>query len=208
MITIFGASGRIGGQVVRQGLEAGHEITAVVRGELAHAAHPRLTVVRADVMDPAAITAAVAGAQAVISALGPPNGRPTTVLSDGVRSIMTAMEKSGTSRLLVVSADGAFPSPADGPLMRTVLRPLLQRILRNVFTDTRAMEELVRASSLDWTIVRPPRLTNAPLTRAYRLAADGPLPGARSVPRADVADCLLALAPDPAYRRATVTVAT
>lgn len=200
MLTIFGASGRIGGHLVSQALDAGHDVTAVVRGTLNTPAHPRLTVFRANLLDPTAITEAVDGADAVISALGPPNNKPSTINSDGVASIMTAMEKTGTSRLLAVSAEGAFVTSADSALMRTVVKPMVGFVLRNHFRDIRAMEEIVRASTLDWTLVRPPQLKDGPLTRAYRRSLE-PLPQALKINRADVADCLLTLAADPSTHR-------
>ncbi|GAA3242232.1 NAD(P)-binding oxidoreductase [Actinocorallia longicatena] len=208
MITVFGASGRIGGLLVRQALDSGHEVRAVVRGTLTEAARPGLTVIRANVLDPTEITEAVTGADAVFSTLGPPNTRPTTILTDGLRSITTAMTKAGTTRLLAVSADGAYPNPTDGPVLRAVGRPLLQRVLRHTFADVRTMEDLIRTTPLDWTILRAPRLTDTPSQGAYRTSTGTPLPRARKIPRTDVAACLLALAPDPSSHRTTITVAT
>jgi putative NADH-flavin reductase len=206
MFTIFGASGRIGGELLRQSLDAGHEVTAVVRSGL-DLTHPRLTVVQADVMDPGAITGAVDGADAVFSALGPHGTGPTTVCSDGVRSIATAMAKAGAQRLLVVSADGPYIYPENGLLMRRVAKPLVQRMLRQGFADLLRMEETIRNTDLNWTVVRPPRLTNGPLTRDYRTAIDAGLRGGSKISRADVADCMLGLATDPGVHRNTVSVA-
>jgi putative NADH-flavin reductase len=206
MFTIFGASGRIGGELLSQSLEAGHEVTAVVRGGL-DLAHPRLTVVKADVMDPGAITDAVDGADAVFSALGPRGTGPTTVCSDGVRSIVTAMAKTGAQRLVAVSADGPYVYPENGLLMRRVAKPIVQRVLRHGFADLLTMEEAIRNTDLNWTVVRPPRLTDGPLTRSYRTAIDAGLRGGSKISRADVADCMLGLATDPGVHRNTVSVA-
>jgi putative NADH-flavin reductase len=206
MFTIFGASGRIGGELLRQSLDGGHEVTAVVRGDL-DLAHPRLTVVKADVMDPGAITGAVDGADAVLSALGPRGSGPTTVCTDGVRSIVTAMAKTGAQRLLVVSADGPYVYPEDGLLMRRAAKPIVQRALRHRFADLLTMEETIRNTDLNWTVVRPPRLTDGPLTRNYRTAIDAGLRGSSKISRADVADCMLGLATDPGLHRNTVALA-
>ncbi|MEV0197075.1 SDR family oxidoreductase [Nonomuraea sp. NPDC050691] len=193
-ITVFGATGGTGWRVVGQGLEAGHEVTAVVRNPAGLERHdlsgPRLTVIRADVMDPAAIRPAVAGRDAVVSAIGPRGRGPTTVCADATASIMEAMEAEGVRRLVVVSASG-FVTEGDGPLTRLLAKPILNRVLRHAFADMRRMEDLVRASGLDWTIVRPPQLTEGPRTGSYRSAIDRNVRGGVRVSRADLADCVL-----------------
>ncbi|MCW2890208.1 MAG: hypothetical protein QOE54_7060 [Streptosporangiaceae bacterium] len=215
-LTIFGATGGIGTLLVRQSLEAGHQVTAVVRGDpeviataLTRRAHEGLTIVRADVMDPMAIEPILAGQDAVLSAIGSRDGRaPTTVSADSVFSITTAMDKAGVRRLVTISAAGAFTEEADGPLVRLVAKPLMQRVLlRHSFADLRAAEELIRDSGLDWTIMRPPRLTEGPRTRDYRMAADRGLRRGYLISRADVADCVLGLLDDPDFHGATVAVA-
>ncbi|GAA2299813.1 SDR family oxidoreductase [Nonomuraea roseoviolacea subsp. roseoviolacea] len=191
---MFGATGRTGWRVVGQALHAGHEVTAVVRDPAALERHnlggPRLTVVRADVMDPAAIRPAVAGHDAVVSAIGPRGSGPTTVCADSIASIMEAMAAEGVRRLVAVSASG-FVREGDGPLTRLVAKPILNRVLRHAFADMRRMEDLVRASGLDWTIVRPPQLTEGPRTGSYRSAIDRNVRGGVRVSRADLADCVL-----------------
>ncbi|MCP2347909.1 NAD(P)-dependent oxidoreductase [Nonomuraea roseoviolacea] len=193
-ITVFGATGRTGWRVVGQALHAGHEVTAVVRDPAALERHnlggPRLTVVRADVMDPAAIRPAVAGHDAVVSAIGPRGSGPTTVCADSIASIMEAMAAEEVRRLVAVSASG-FVREGDGPLTRLVAKPILSRVLRHAFADMRRMEDLVRASRLDWTIVRPPQLTEGPRTGSYRSAIDRNVRGGVRVSRADLADCVL-----------------
>lgn len=196
-LTVFGASGRTGTQVVRQALAAGHEVTAVVRDEarLGVPSAPRLRVVRADVMEPAAIAPALEGADAVVSALGPRRGGPPAVLTDGMRSILKAMGSTGARRLVVVSASGMFAEDGEPPLTRFVAKPLLQAILRDGTADGRRMEDLITASGTDWTIMRPARLTNAPRGQ-YRIAFDRYVSGRTR--RADLADAILAALADPA----------
>lgn len=197
-ITVFGASGRTGTQIVSQALDAGHHVVAVVRdpSRLQVPARPELRVVRADVMDPEAIGAAIENSDAVVSALGPHGLTPTTVLSDGVSGILQAMDKTGPRRLIVVSANGAYPGDEDGPFTRLLLRPLLQRILRNNFADTHRMDDEILASSTDWTIMRPPQLTKGPRSGRYRTAIDRHI--GRRISRADLADAILKAIADPA----------
>jgi uncharacterized protein YbjT (DUF2867 family) len=210
-LTVFGASGGTGTQVVRQALDAGHQVTAVVRdrGRLAVADHPGLDVVVADVMRPAAIEDAVAGRDAVVSALGH-SRRPgerraaahSPVCTDSARSITAAMRAAGTARLVVVSASGPF-TDGDGPVMRFLAKPITQRVLRDPFADLVAMEEVVRGSGLDWTILRPPRLTGKPLTGRYRTRRELNVPRGLVLPRADLAHLILAVCGDPdSYRTA------
>ncbi|MCO6005809.1 SDR family oxidoreductase [Actinoallomurus purpureus] len=208
-LTIFGASGGTGTRLVRQALERGHEVTAVVRdpARLAVPAHDRLTVVTADVMDPAAIEPAVAGADAVVSALGHRDTGPTTVCQDGARSIIEAMSKAGVRRFLMVSAAGFVTDAGDGPVTRYVAKPILQRILRHAFADMRRAEEEVRDSDLDWTIVRPPRLIDKEGTGRYRTAIDLNVRGGIQISRADLATGLLDLVPDDSVVRRHVSIA-
>ncbi|TDC90625.1 NAD(P)H-binding protein [Actinomadura sp. 7K507] len=199
-LTIFGATGGTGARLVRRALDGGDEVTAVVRdparlpGELRSAAD----VVQADVMDPAAIEKAVTGRDAVITAIGTREGRaPTSVCADSAHAIAGAMKAAGTRRLVVVSASGLDAGPGDDPLTRFVVKPLiLQRILKHAFADMRAAEDATRASGLDWTIVRPPRLTEGPGAGRYRKAVDRHVLGGFSMARADLASALLDLAGD------------
>lgn len=197
-LTVIGATGGIGTEVVRQALDAGHEVTAAVRDpdRMAVTAPDRLRVVQADVLDAEAVLPAVKGADAVVSALGPRRGGPTTVVCDGARAALTAMGTANVRRLVIVSANGAYYGPGDDLIGRLVVKPILQRLLREGFADLHRMEDLVRASHTDWTIVRPPRLTNRPRTGRYRTAIDAHV--GISIARADVADAILAALADPA----------
>ncbi len=199
-LTIFGATGGTGSCLVEQALAAGHDVTAVVRdpARVAAAGHPRLHVVTADIMDPDAITAPLWGAYAVLTAAGPRGTGPTTVIEDSVRSIIAAMQKSGARRLLALSGS-IVADEGESPLLRYVLKPVARRtFLRHVCTDMRAGESEVEASDLDWTIIRPPRLTSKPATGTYRTAIDRNLRSGLTVTRADLAAYMLSIISDPA----------
>jgi len=224
-LTVFGATGGTGTHLVEQALAAGHEVTAVVRdparlrvtdrarvaaqvGSPGTPAGPRLRVVTADVMDPAAITGAVTDAGAVVCTLGPRGAGPTTVIQDSHRSIISAMQRAGTRRLLSVSGSIAADD-GEGPAMRYLVKPLARAtFLRNVCADMRAAEAEVRASGLDWTIVRPPRLLDRPARGSYRTALDRNLPRGLTIPRADLAAGLLAMLADPATFHRHVGIAS
>ena len=208
-LTVFGATGATGTQVTEQALAAGHEVTAVVRRQsrLAIPAHPLLRVVTADVMDADSIMPAVAGSDAVVTTIGPRGTGPTTVIQDSVRAIIAAMQKAGGRRLLVLSGSSR-PTRARACICYMV-KPVARRtFLRHVCADMRAGESQVRASGLDWTIVRPPALTSKPATGHYRTAVDRNLPHGFRVTRADLAACVLALVDDPASLRRHIGIAS
>ena len=208
-LTVIGATGGIGTEVTRQALAAGHEVVAPVRRPDRMAVrHDRLTVERADVRDPEQLRDAVKRSDAIISALGPRRGETSdTVLRDSASAVLAAMRDAGVSRLVVVSADGAFIEPTDGPVMRFVLKPVAMRVLREHFSDVRAMETVVRASGADWTLVRPPRLTDKPGTGRYRTRLDGPVRRGLTIARADVAHAILRAVDDPTTIRHWLGVA-
>ena len=118
------------------------------------------------------------------------------------------MQKSGARRLLMLSGSIAADE-GESPYMRYMVKPLARRtFLRHVCADMRAGEREVRASDLDWTIVRPPALTSKPATGKYRTAIDRNLPHGFRVSRADLATCLLALADDPESVRKHIGIAS
>jgi putative NADH-flavin reductase len=208
-LTIFGATGATGTAFTAQALAAGNDVTAVVRdaSRLRIPAHPRLRVVTADVMDPGSISQAVEGADAVISGVGPRSGGPTTVIRDSVHSIIQAMDKTGTRRFIEVSGS-IVADEGESLYMRYLAKPLARStFLRHVSADMRAGEEEIRRSDLDWTIVRPPALTDKEATGSYRTAIDRNLPHGFSVSRADLSACMLALVDDRASVRRHVAIA-
>lgn len=196
-LTVFGATGRTGTEVVSQALAAGHEVTAVVRdpARLNVPAAPALRVIQSDVMDTGAIAPVLDGTDAVVSALGPRRGGPAGVLGSGVRSILAAMAKTGVRRLVAVSASGMFAEAGEPPLVRLAAKPLLRRLLREGAADGQRMEELITASGTEWTIMRPARLTDGPRGQ-YRTAVDRYVSGRTR--RADLADAILTALADPA----------
>ncbi|MEU8233782.1 NAD(P)-binding oxidoreductase [Actinoplanes sp. NPDC048967] len=194
-ITVFGATGGTGVELVRQALEAGHTVTAVVRSAADFPAG--VEVVRADVMNPAAIEPAVAGRDIVISALGHRPGADEPVCAPAAESIIQAMRAAGVRRLVMVTAAGHIKDPHDGFVTARIVKPLLWRFLRAAWTDFVATDRIVAASGLDWTIMRPPRLTDGG-SKPYRTALDHTVRGGSSISRPDLATATLAAATDPA----------
>ena len=208
-LTIFAASGGIGRHLVGQALAAGHDVTAVARNPASLPAGVR--AVRADLAttQPAALVTAVGGTDAVLSALGPRSKADYGIATTGTRAIVGAMEAAGVRRLVVVSAApvGTIASPrrprpprhdpGDGFVMRHLLSPLITVALRDVYVDLALMEDILAGSGLDWTAVRPPRLTNRAGTGAYRTAYGRNLRRGLTVSRADVAHLMLTVLGQP-----------
>ncbi len=219
-LTIFAATGGIGRQAFDQAVAAGHDVTAVVRnpGKLAGQAR----IVRADLAapDPAVLEAAVDGADAVLSGLGPRSMSEAGIASAGTRAIVAAMQAAGTRRIVVVSAApiSTVPSPArpnppkhdpgDGFFMRHVFSHIAKTAFRKHYADLALMEDILADSGLDWTVVRPPRLTDKPLTGSYRTALGRNIRGGFLVSRADVAHLMLRVVEQPETIKQTVGVAS
>ncbi|MDQ0986340.1 NAD(P)-dependent oxidoreductase [Streptomyces sp. V2I9] len=208
-ITVFGATGGIGRQIVGQALAAGSEVTAVVRDpdrlpkELDRGALHG--VVRLD--DTAAVRAAVAGRDAVFSGLGARGRKADGVAERLTGRIVSAMEAEGVRRLLVVSAVPVGPEPADDPLIDRLARRAIGAVLADLYADLARMEAMLAAGATDWTAVRPPKLTDGPRTGVYRRVVGGTPRSSRSISRADAAHAMLAMADDPATVRQGVGIA-
>lgn len=175
-LAVFGASGGTGRELVRQALERGHHVRAFVRTPAKLGLeHERLEVVQGDVQDPAAVARAVAGVDAVLSALGPTSNKPDAQVTRGTENIVAAMKHQGVRRLVITGGAGVG-DPQDRPnLMNRLVKAALLLMARNVYEDMLGAVEAVRASDLEWTVVRLPRLTDdppAPRTRVGYLGGD------------------------------------
>jgi putative NADH-flavin reductase len=207
-LVVFGATGGTGLRLIEQALAQGHEVTVIARRPSDVAVrNRRLEVARGDVLESSTIEGPVAGKDAVISLVGTSQRAPTTLYSEGTANIVRAMWAGGARRLLCVSADAIELSAKDPPLQRLVSRYVVQPLLRHPLADMMRMEEVVKSSELDWTLFRPPRLTNGPQTSHYRTAVDQHLRAARFISRSDLAECILERLCDPAAVRAVVSVA-
>ncbi|MFE5482064.1 NAD(P)-dependent oxidoreductase [Streptomyces sp. NPDC056527] len=207
-LTVFGATGGIGQEIVRQGLATGHEVTAVVRDPARFTVTgERLTVHRADLTDPGTLRAAVAGKDAVLSGLGARSRADAGIAAKLTRSVLAAMDTEGVRRLLVVSAAPLGPTPDGQTVLDKTVLAIVNSVLKDVYDDLRAMERDLAASATDWTSVRPPKLTDKPLTGHYRSVVGGNPPRGRSLARADVAHAMLAMIDDPATVKQGVGVA-
>ncbi|MEU5599094.1 NAD(P)-binding oxidoreductase [Streptomyces sp. NPDC020298] len=207
-LTVFGATGGIGQEIVRQALAAGHRVTAVVRDPARlNVAGAGLEVFRADLADPESVRPAVAGRDAVLSGLGARSRKDAGVAARLTRTVLRAMEAEGVRRVLVVSAGPVGPEPEGDGFLDRGMRGIVSALLKDVYADLREMEDELARSGTDWTSVRPPRLQDKPLTGSYRTVVGGFPPKGRFIARADVAHAMLAMIDDPGTVKQGVGVA-
>ena len=202
-LVVVGASGGTGRATVARAVAAGHHVTAVVRraGAVATRPGPDVAVIP-DLADGAALVDAVRGGDAVISALGTAVKGPVSVCTEGIEAIIGAMARCGVRRLVAVSAHGAAES-RDRSLYSLALWAALPHKMR----DKEGMEQAIRASGTDWTIVRPAALRDTPHTGRYRTGTDLRIRLTSAVGRDDLADFLLREVTAPAYLRRTPRIA-
>jgi len=175
-IAVVGATGRTGRLVAEQALARGDDVIALARHPEALPPRPGLTAAAMDVLDRAAVTGALAGAGAVVSALGIGASRqPTVVYSEGIANVLHAMDVHGIKTLAVISAVPAGPRAEQPFAQRRLMIPILERVFGASYADMRRMEALLRDSDLDWVCLRPARLLGKNATGRYRVDADRPL---------------------------------
>ncbi|GAB3825592.1 NAD(P)-dependent oxidoreductase [Dactylosporangium cerinum] len=219
-LVIFAATGGIGRHLLEQALAAGHDVTAVARNPRSLPAGVRTVTADLADPDPAALAAAVEGADAVLSGLGPRNPRSDAgITSRGTRAIVAAMQAGHVRRIVVVSAApvGTVASPGrpnppkhdpgDGFFMRHLGARIANTLFRAHYADLALMEDALAGSGLDWTVSRPPKLTDKPMTGVYRTAFGQNIRGGFSVSRADVAHHMLRMLDQPGTIKQIVGIA-
>jgi putative NADH-flavin reductase len=201
-ITIFGATGGTGKQLVEQALGTGDQVVAYVRDpSKLEQKHERLTVIRGELKDREGIERAVNGADAVISVLGPrgrSKGKPITVCT---QNIIAAMKKQGVHRL-IISSTASAEDPKDKPELRLrVMIGIVKLFIHAAYEDIVSTAEAVRKSDLDWTIVRLSLLNNGPKSGKVKVGYMGRGEVGTRISRADIADFMLKQVNDPKYLR-------
>jgi putative NADH-flavin reductase len=195
-IAVFGASGKTGILIVYQALNQGHEVTAFARQpSKVTIRHNNLRVIQGDVLDMEKVRLAVEGQDAILCALGVDKNKPNTILSDGTRNILSAMESAGVKRFICMSSAGILGNDA-GFWFGRIFMPLF---LGHVFADKKRQMKVVENSSADWVILRPTGLTDSPKSFSYKVVPG--IPTSRTIPRSDVADFMIKLVTDKRYDR-------
>jgi putative NADH-flavin reductase len=200
-LTLFGATGKTGIHLLQQALDAGHDVTVLVRTPAKLGmTHEHLRVVQGDVQDASRVAEAVGGAEAVLSVLGPTSNVPTLSVSNGMKHIIEAMHIHPVKRI-IISAGAGVGDPNDVPgLFDKAIGILLKLTAQNVYEDMLQTVALVRESDLEWTVVRAPMLTDDPKTGAIKAGYVGKGMGPR-LSRADLAAFRLAQVDSSQYVR-------
>jgi len=169
-IVVFGTSRGVGLDVVKQALEAGHTVTAFVRSpDKFTVKDANLIVFKGDSMDADAVERAIAGQQAVISALGPTRPPVPHMMETSAKNIVAGMKKHGVRRLVSTTGAGVR-QPEDQPkIIDHFIGFLLNLLAKDVVLDSAANVKVIRESDLDWTVVRFPRLMDGEHTSRYQV---------------------------------------
>jgi putative NADH-flavin reductase len=203
-VLIIGATGATGRILMGEALAQGYEVTALARNPstLAPEDH-RLRVLEGNALDASSVEAAVAGQDAVLSALGTRSARPTTLFSESTHNVIGAMDKHGVRRLVCITGVGVGDSKGHvGFLYDRIIRPF---VVKNIYEDKERQEEAIKQSDLDWVIVRPAQLTDEPARGEYSVFLKGSYT-ATKISRADVAAFMLAQLTDDTYVRKTPVI--
>lgn len=207
-IAVLGAAGRTGSCIVEQAIRAGDQVTAVVRSPTSYVPPVGVEVRYADVLDPDSLRTVFDTVDVVINATGPRDGKtPNHLYAQGTKAVTDQMRHAGVRRLVSISAVPASLPQEKSLFERYLLHPILWRFFGPSYTDLRLMEGALRASDeLDWTIIRPPLLTDDEPTGTYRCAIDERLERTRKISRTDLATAMLDAARDDSLIGRVVTV--
>lgn len=189
-LAVFGGTGKAGQHFVQQALAAGHEVIALARTPAKMATqHAKLQVVQGDILDAGSVAKVVAGADAVVSLLGPSSNAPEFTVSKGMDNILSAMRQHNVERI-VITAGAGVRDPQDKPkFIDRFAGLLLNLISKNVVADMKQVVEKVRTSDRAWTVVRVPMLTDQPARGTFKVGYVGDITPRLS--RADMATFVL-----------------
>lgn len=205
-VIVFGATGSVGTLAVRSVLAAGHSVTAFARApEKLGFEHACLSRVAGDASDADIVREAIRGHDAVIVTIGAGASRKSRIRSEATMNVIRGMQDTGVARLICQSTLGAHESWSN--LNFYWKRIMFGLLLKPVFRDHELQESLVRASGLDWTIVRPGAFIDGPAAGAYR--ENFPPEERRlslKIPRADIADFLRRQLTETGYLRRAVAI--
>ena len=203
-IIVFGATGGVGQAVVKQGIEAGFDITAFVRTPTKlDISHENLKIIQGNALNQEEVSTAILGHDAVVSCLGSNQGmKKSTELEEMIENIVNGMKKHNVERIIYTASAGVHKE------LSGLSGKLVMMMLKNPLKDHRAAVDYIQKNGLNYTIVRPMGLTNDPFTGKYRESATSVPEKSRTIPRADVAHFILKALTDPNYNHASIGIAT
>jgi len=189
-IIIFGATGTVGQELVKQAIAQGHQVTAFVRNpeKMQHAVNTNLMLYKGDVLNAKQVEDALKNQDTVLCVLG--DGRTGTIRAAGTKTIIEAMENTGIKRLICQTTLGMGESYAN---LNFVWKHIMfGMLLKKAFADHKLQEYYILNSDLDYSIVRPSAFTDGEITNQFKIGFDGNLKGLNlKISRADVANFML-----------------
>ncbi|HEY8184241.1 MAG TPA: NAD(P)-binding oxidoreductase [Thermoanaerobaculia bacterium] len=185
-LLILGATGPTGHQLVSRALEAGHSVAALVRDP--RKVTETIEVIEGDATNASAVAGAARGRDAIVSALGTSKSLKGGIMMRAVPVLLPAMQQNGVKRLIFQSSFGVAESFDEATAIQKFF---FRTLLRSIYADKAKADAMIEASPLEWTIVRPVRLTNGPRTGKYHVSERFDARGPKSVSRADVADFMI-----------------
>jgi putative NADH-flavin reductase len=199
IITVLGANGKTGSEVVKQALAAGHTVNALIRSD----ALPRqknLNVFVGDATNTKNIANASKGSDVIISTLGASSSK-STLMTDAVTAVIAASKTTGVKRFILMSSFAIRTDRLRGAAK------LMAAMMKGMTNDKTNSEEMIKKSKLDWTIVYPTVLTKQPQGSGLRVVSENEKLGMKNkIARADVATWMIEEAEKDMYVKADVTI--
>jgi putative NADH-flavin reductase len=202
-IIVFGATGGVGQHVVKQALEKGVEVTAFVRTpSKIQLVHEQLHIVQGDASNKEEVTAAIAGQDVVVSCLGSSQGmKPSTELEEMTKNIVAGMQAQNVKRIIYTASAGINKE------IPGISGKIVMKMLKNPLADHQKAVAYIKASGVNFTIVRPMGLTNEDGTGTYRESEVGVPEKSRTIPRADVAHFIVKALSNQRYENTSIGMA-
>lgn len=200
IVTVLGARGKTGNEVVKQALVAGHTVNALIRSDTLPK-QENLNVFIGNATYAKAIADAAKGSDVIISTLGTTSTR-STLMTDAVMAVIAASNATGVKRFILMSSFVVQTDRLKG------VAKLMAKMMSGMTKDKSTSEDIVKKSNLDWTIVYSTVLTNQPKGSGLRVVPKGEKIGVKNkIARADVAAWMLKEMEDNAYKKTSVTIA-
>ena len=175
IIAVIAANGRSGNAFVLQALAAGHTIRAGVRGQSFLPTHPNLITIECDATNPEQVRALIRGSEAVASFIDHVPKSPAMVQTDAMKVLVQVMSEVGLKRMISLTGTGARFLGDTPSLIDRILNIMVTLIDSARMSDGKAHMEVLRASNLDWSIVRVLKLSKGKHNgHRVRLSATGP----------------------------------
>lgn len=173
-ITVFGSTGKVGRLVVTDALKRGHEVVAFIHNSSPFNDQANLKIIKGDIYDPETVNKAVAGSQAVISALGSWGTPGKDILTSGMRNIIPAMKTNNVGRIVSLTGGGANAPDDELTAVDKMMHSIMDLLAHKVLVDGEEHIRLLKDSQLSWTVIRSPIMNELGNSSKYNLTVKRP----------------------------------